>query len=180
MDAFSDSDRNPVEELAEEFVARYRRGERPALAEYTDRYPQWADKIRVLFPALVVMERTPGADGALYAVRHLERISLGTAYTAVVDRVARLFSGPPLAASFGRKARVQPSSLSGAMANTSMPAGGPAAYTRSTLAGGRISRPVASTTGVCAGQPSARKKRTMTLISDFTRTPRCDGRWRPT
>src|SRR5439155_3880041 len=53
----SDSDRDPVEELAEEFVARYRRGERPAVAEYTDRYPQWADRIRALFPALVVMER---------------------------------------------------------------------------------------------------------------------------
>jgi hypothetical protein len=31
----SDSDRDPVEELAEEFVARYRGGERPALSEYT-------------------------------------------------------------------------------------------------------------------------------------------------
>jgi serine/threonine protein kinase len=59
----SDSERNPVEELAEEFVARYRRGERPALTEYTDRYPQWADKIRVLFPALLVMERVRPEPG---------------------------------------------------------------------------------------------------------------------
>src|SRR5688572_606487 len=59
----SESDRNPVEELAEEFVERYRRGERPALAEYTDRYPQWADRIRVLFPALVVMERARPEPG---------------------------------------------------------------------------------------------------------------------
>src|SRR5262245_39579670 len=61
----SDSDRNPVEELAEEFALRYRRGERPALSEYTARYPQWADQIRALFPALVVMERVrPGPEAS--------------------------------------------------------------------------------------------------------------------
>ncbi len=53
----SESERNPVEELAEEFVERYRRGERPPLREYTDRCPQHADRIRALFPALVVMEK---------------------------------------------------------------------------------------------------------------------------
>src|SRR6476661_8669175 len=47
------SDRNPVEELAEEFVARYRRGERPSVKEYTDRFPELADKIRALFPTLM-------------------------------------------------------------------------------------------------------------------------------
>ncbi|HEV3263550.1 MAG TPA: hypothetical protein VG013_42335, partial [Gemmataceae bacterium] len=53
----SSSDRNPVEALAEEFVERHRRGERPALTEYTTRYPQWAAEIRDLFPALVMMEK---------------------------------------------------------------------------------------------------------------------------
>jgi WD40 repeat protein/serine/threonine protein kinase len=52
----SSSERNPVEELAEEFLARCRRGERPALSEYTNRYPQWAEKIRSLFPLLIDME----------------------------------------------------------------------------------------------------------------------------
>jgi hypothetical protein len=55
--------RNPVEELAEEFLARYRRGERPALSEYTRRHPDLADEIRELFPALVVMEEAGPADG---------------------------------------------------------------------------------------------------------------------
>jgi serine/threonine protein kinase len=45
-----------VEELAEEFLARRRRGEWPALSEYTHRYPEWADKIRSLFPLLIDME----------------------------------------------------------------------------------------------------------------------------
>src|SRR5262245_59017197 len=60
----SDSDRDPVEELAEEFVERYRRGEKPSVREYVDRYPQWADRIRLLFPTLWVMERVrPHSDG---------------------------------------------------------------------------------------------------------------------
>ncbi len=49
--------RETVEQLAEEFVARYRRGERPPLSEYTDRYPDHAEQIRDLFPALVMMEQ---------------------------------------------------------------------------------------------------------------------------
>jgi serine/threonine protein kinase/WD40 repeat protein len=53
----SSAERNPVERLAEEFVERHRRGERPSLSEYTDRYPQHAQEIRDLFPALVMMEQ---------------------------------------------------------------------------------------------------------------------------
>ena len=43
--------------LADEFAARYRAGERPALQEYIDRYPQLADDIRELLPAMVEMEQ---------------------------------------------------------------------------------------------------------------------------
>ena len=50
------SSRDAVEILAEEFVERHRRGERPPLTEYTRRLPDRADEIRELFPALVVME----------------------------------------------------------------------------------------------------------------------------
>src|SRR5262249_6541430 len=49
--------RETVEQLAEEFVARFRRGGRPPLSEYTDRYPDYAEQIRDLFPALVLMEQ---------------------------------------------------------------------------------------------------------------------------
>jgi WD40 repeat protein/serine/threonine protein kinase/Flp pilus assembly protein TadD len=52
----SSADRNPVEELAEEFLERFRRGERPALSEYTSRFPALAGQIRDLFPALVMLE----------------------------------------------------------------------------------------------------------------------------
>ena len=46
-----------LDQLAEEFAERFRRGERPALKEYTDRYPDLADEIRELFPAMVRVEQ---------------------------------------------------------------------------------------------------------------------------
>jgi serine/threonine protein kinase/WD40 repeat protein len=49
--------RDPVEELAEAFLERYRRGERPAVTEYVERHPELAEEIRDLFPALILMER---------------------------------------------------------------------------------------------------------------------------
>src|SRR5262249_29350013 len=60
----SDSSRDVLlERLAAEFVARHRRGERPALSEYTDRYPDLAADIRDLFPALLQIEQLkPATD----------------------------------------------------------------------------------------------------------------------
>src|SRR5271165_499571 len=64
--------RNPVEALAEEFLDRKRRGEHPTLREYVERHPELADKIRDLFPALLMMEGLGedsggGATGSLAA-----------------------------------------------------------------------------------------------------------------
>ena len=61
--ADSSADRDPLDVLAEEFVARYRAGERPPLTEYADRHPDLADEIRDLFPALVEMEQLKPATG---------------------------------------------------------------------------------------------------------------------
>ncbi|HKI19016.1 MAG TPA: hypothetical protein VKA15_14105, partial [Isosphaeraceae bacterium] len=47
---------DPVDDLVEEFLERYRRGERPSLTEYTAQHPGLAERIRALFPALVVIE----------------------------------------------------------------------------------------------------------------------------
>src|SRR5262245_11404210 len=62
------ADYGRFEELAEEFAARFRRGERPSLQEYIDRCPELADEIRELFPALVEVERVkenrPARPGA--------------------------------------------------------------------------------------------------------------------
>jgi serine/threonine protein kinase/WD40 repeat protein/tetratricopeptide (TPR) repeat protein len=53
----STADRNPFERLAEEFADRLRRGENPSITEYIERYPEHADDIRDLFPALALVER---------------------------------------------------------------------------------------------------------------------------
>src|SRR5262249_42883054 len=55
--------------LADEFAERYRRGERPSLAEYVDRYPHLAADIREVFPALTEVElaRTAGSDAGFTA-----------------------------------------------------------------------------------------------------------------
>src|SRR5262249_47777682 len=46
-----------LDDLAAEVTARLRAGERPSLKEYLDRYPDLADDLRELFPALVEMEQ---------------------------------------------------------------------------------------------------------------------------
>src|SRR6516225_7750276 len=67
----SSADYGRFDELAEEFSARFRRGERPSLQEYIDRCPDLADEIRELFPALVEVERVkedrPAQPGAAQA-----------------------------------------------------------------------------------------------------------------
>src|SRR5215470_16037243 len=82
MNSSSDA-RNPVELLAEDFLDRKRRGEKPTLREYVERHPDLAEEIRDLFPALLMMEDlgessggTTGslaADGAATGTR-LERL----------------------------------------------------------------------------------------------------------
>jgi len=71
-----------MEILAEEFVARYRGGERPALSEYIAANPELADEIRELFPALVMMEELAPSDSGSVAPNAIApseqpRLSLG-------------------------------------------------------------------------------------------------------
>jgi WD40 repeat protein/serine/threonine protein kinase len=88
-----------LDQLADEFAERYRRGERPALQEYIDRYPDLADKIRELFPALAEMEQvkegraaaepipasasaTPERIGDFHILREIGRGGMGIVYEA--------------------------------------------------------------------------------------------------
>ncbi len=52
-------------QLAEEFIARYRQGQRPSLKEYIDRHPELADEIKEVFPAMALMESVAIADESL-------------------------------------------------------------------------------------------------------------------
>ena len=53
----SPNDRDPLEQLADEFAARCRRGESPSIAEYAARYPRFAGQIAGLFPAVAMLEQ---------------------------------------------------------------------------------------------------------------------------
>jgi WD40 repeat protein len=57
-------ERHPVELLAEDFLDRQRRGERPTLQEYLERHPELAEEIRDLFPALLMIEDLGEGSGA--------------------------------------------------------------------------------------------------------------------
>ncbi len=52
----SSDDRSPVELLAEDFLERRNRGERPTIGEYCDRHPELAQRIRDVFEALILAE----------------------------------------------------------------------------------------------------------------------------
>jgi WD40 repeat protein/serine/threonine protein kinase/tetratricopeptide (TPR) repeat protein len=54
-----------VFELAEEFIHRYRKGERPPLREYIERHPDLAAEIKEVFPAMAMMENIAVADDSL-------------------------------------------------------------------------------------------------------------------
>jgi eukaryotic-like serine/threonine-protein kinase len=55
MSASSDA-RGPVNLLADEFLARCKRGEKPTIKEYCDRHPDLADEIRDVFEAVLMVE----------------------------------------------------------------------------------------------------------------------------
>jgi serine/threonine-protein kinase len=52
----SSNARGPVELLADEFLARCKRGEKPTIKEYCDLHPELADEIRDVFEALLMVE----------------------------------------------------------------------------------------------------------------------------
>src|SRR5262245_31358936 len=57
--------RGPVELLADEFLARLKRGEKPTVGEYCAKHPELAEEIRDVFEALLMVEDLkPGSDEA--------------------------------------------------------------------------------------------------------------------
>ena len=73
-------DHDVLDELAEEFLARQRRGESPSIEQYAADHPEIAEEIRELFPAMAAMEqlkarseRTSGGSASLGPVK-IERL----------------------------------------------------------------------------------------------------------
>src|SRR5436305_1033519 len=98
-----------VDDLAEEFALRWRSGERPSIEEYARRYPQWADEVRAVLSAVVMMEQfkprpdgtatpaspAPGTDrppermGEYRIVREIGRGGMGVVYEAEQESLGR-------------------------------------------------------------------------------------------
>jgi hypothetical protein len=95
--------------LADDYLARYRRGERPALSEYTDAHPELAQRIRELFPALVMLEDVrptprsatlaaslgPRRLGEYRIVREIGRGGMGVVYEAEQESLNRRVAPGP-------------------------------------------------------------------------------------
>lgn len=104
------ADRDPIEMLADSFLTRFRQGERPAVEEYVRKYPELADEIRELLPALVLLEQgksavgdvsSSGGAGAIertgiprrlgdyLVLREIGRGGMGIVYEAVQESLGR-------------------------------------------------------------------------------------------
>ncbi len=53
----TDEDRDPVDIAADEFAERYRNGEYPSVTEYAQRFPEQAEELKELLPAVAMMEQ---------------------------------------------------------------------------------------------------------------------------
>jgi formylglycine-generating enzyme required for sulfatase activity/serine/threonine protein kinase len=53
---------DPLGQIADEFVEAFRQGRRPSVEEFARRYPEHADDIRQMLPALALMEQAKSAD----------------------------------------------------------------------------------------------------------------------
>lgn len=100
----ADDDRDPIDEVAEDYALRLRRGELPIVDDYLRRYPQHADLLRDVLPAVEMLERAklrrecsqednappPDRLGDFRIVREVGRGGMGIVYEAQQESLHRL------------------------------------------------------------------------------------------
>jgi WD40 repeat protein/serine/threonine protein kinase len=79
-------DQDLLAQLADEFVLRFRRGERPSVDEYAKRHPQLSGEIRDVFPAMVAMEQ-PSIDAGFADFPVAERVGATIGRYKLLERI---------------------------------------------------------------------------------------------
>ena len=103
-------------ELAEEFSGRVRRGEMPDVEEYARRHPELAERIRALFPTLMLLEgMAAGVPCVASRIPALEEVTDSGRVAvladprspdSIADGILRLAGDPAFAAHLGSAAAV--------------------------------------------------------------------------
>jgi serine/threonine protein kinase len=97
------TDRDPIDLIAEEYAARCRAGEKPTIEEYVARYPDLSDDLRVLLPTVGFLERGRSEIGKARSgemaaivrfgdfrvVKEIGRGGMGIVYEAVQEPLGR-------------------------------------------------------------------------------------------
>ncbi len=113
-----------LDQLAEEFVARYRQGDAPSIDDYARRFPSLADEIREIFPTVIELEQlklrkaissgsTPASIGPapptylgdFRIVREIGRGGMGIVYEAEQQSLHRRVALKVLGTQLGMNAR---------------------------------------------------------------------------